>query len=73
MNHVTVIKKSGDELDFSNTRHTMGDSNPQLRQPKKRFVGRRTADAEAQKDPSTQKDVESTSVQKGMPLTTHWL
>ena len=35
-----------------------------LRQPKKRFVGRRTADAQAQKD-SSQKDVESTSLQRG--------
>ena len=37
----------------------------QLRQPKKRFVGRRTADAQAQKDPASP-DVESTEVQKGM-------
>lgn len=38
-----------------------------LRQPKKRFVGRRTADAQAQKDSSSsQQDVESTSVQRGM-------
>jgi len=36
----------------------------QLRQPKKRFVGRRTADANAQKDPAGN-DVESTQVQKG--------
>jgi 2-(3-amino-3-carboxypropyl)histidine synthase len=49
----------------------MGDSteesqqNPSLRQPKKRFVGRRTADAQAQSSPSVQ-DVESTSIQKGM-------
>ncbi|KAJ5407734.1 2-(3-amino-3-carboxypropyl)histidine synthase subunit 1 [Penicillium cosmopolitanum] len=37
-----------------------------LRQPKKRFVGRRTADAQAQKDggSSSQQDVESTSVQR---------
>lgn len=48
----------------------MGDSsetpqaNASLRQPKKRFVGRRTADAQAQSSPSVQ-DVESTSVQKG--------
>lgn len=35
-----------------------------VRQPKKRFVGRRTADAQASKDPAG--DVESTSVQKGM-------
>jgi 2-(3-amino-3-carboxypropyl)histidine synthase len=38
----------------------------QLRQPKKRFVGRRTADAQAQKEPTGQNDVESTQVQKGM-------
>lgn len=39
-----------------------------LRQPKKRFVGRRTADAQAQKDAGSgsQQDVESTSVQRGM-------
>jgi hypothetical protein len=39
-----------------------------LRQPKKRFVGRRTADAQAQKDggSGSQQDVESTSVQRGM-------
>ena len=42
------------------------NANSNLRQPKKRFVGRRTADAQAQKDGS-QKDVESTSVQKGKP------
>ncbi|PLN80989.1 diphthamide biosynthesis protein 1 [Aspergillus taichungensis] len=40
-----------------------------LRQPKKRFVGRRTADAQAQKD-STQKDVESTSLQRATPRRT---
>lgn len=39
-----------------------GGSN--LRQPKKRFVGRRTADAQAQKD-GAQNEVETTSVQKG--------
>ncbi|PLB47786.1 putative diphthamide biosynthesis protein [Aspergillus steynii IBT 23096] len=44
--------------------------NGQLRQPKKRFVGRRTADAQAQKDTSSQKDVESTSVQKAAPRRT---
>lgn len=38
----------------------------QLRQPKKRFVGRRTADALAQKEPAGQTDVESTQIQKGM-------
>jgi 2-(3-amino-3-carboxypropyl)histidine synthase len=38
----------------------------QLRQPKKRFVGRRAADAQAQKDPAAPSDVESTQVQKGM-------
>lgn len=38
----------------------------QLRQPKKRFVGRRTADAQAQNDSTRQGDVESTAVQKGM-------
>lgn len=37
----------------------------QMRQPKKRFVGRRTADAQAQKDATSQKDVESTAVQTG--------
>jgi hypothetical protein len=39
----------------------------QLRQPKKRFVGRRTADAQAQKD-TTGQDVESTAVQTGMHI-----
>lgn len=34
-----------------------------LRLPKKRFVGRRTADAQAQKDAP---HVETTSVQRGM-------
>ncbi|OGE53482.1 hypothetical protein PENARI_c007G00585 [Penicillium arizonense] len=38
----------------------------QLRQPKKRFVGRRTADAQAQKD-TAGKDVESTAVQTAAP------
>lgn len=38
----------------------------QLRQPKKRFVGRRTADTQAQKDSINQADVESTAVQRGM-------
>jgi hypothetical protein len=38
----------------------------QLRQPKKRFVGRRAADAQAQKDPAAPTGVESTQVQKGM-------
>lgn len=38
----------------------------QLRQPKKRFVGRRTADVQAHKDPNSQANVESTEVQKGM-------
>lgn len=38
----------------------------QLRQPKKRFVGRRTADAQTQNDSTRQGDVESTAVQKGM-------
>jgi 2-(3-amino-3-carboxypropyl)histidine synthase len=41
----------------------------QMRQPKKRFVGRRTADAQAQKDTTSQKDVESTAVQTGTYLT----
>ncbi|KAG2413330.1 diphthamide biosynthesis protein [Aspergillus terreus] len=41
-----------------------------LKQPKKRFVGRRTADAQAQKDPSAQQDVESTSVQRATPRRT---
>lgn len=36
-----------------------------LRQPKKRFVGRRTAEAQAQATPTTG-DVESTAVQKGI-------
>jgi len=39
-----------------------------LKQPKKRFVGRRTADAQAQKEPGSQQDVESTSVQRGMQI-----
>ncbi|KAJ5150114.1 hypothetical protein N7448_001692 [Penicillium atrosanguineum] len=38
----------------------------QLRQPKKRFVGRRTADAQTQKDPASS-DFESTQVQKAAP------
>ncbi|KAL4934887.1 putative diphthamide synthesis protein-domain-containing protein, partial [Aspergillus oleicola] len=52
----------------------MGDANdtPQantsLRQPKKRFVGRRTADAQAQSSPV--QDVESTSIQKAAPRRT---
>ncbi|KAJ5753406.1 uncharacterized protein N7511_007559 [Penicillium nucicola] len=41
----------------------------QLRQPKKRFVGRRTADAQAQKD-TAGKDVESTAVQTAAPRRT---
>ncbi|KAL4893101.1 putative diphthamide synthesis protein-domain-containing protein [Aspergillus ambiguus] len=41
-----------------------------LKQPKKRFVGRRTADAQAQKDSSAQQDVESTSVQRATPRRT---
>ncbi|KAJ5444760.1 2-(3-amino-3-carboxypropyl)histidine synthase subunit 1 [Penicillium daleae] len=39
----------------------------QMRQPKKRFVGRRTAEAQAQKDASSQNDVESTAVQTAAP------
>ncbi|PYH90773.1 diphthamide biosynthesis protein [Aspergillus ellipticus CBS 707.79] len=51
---------------------SMPDATPAgapLRQPKKRFVGRRTADAQAQKEPSssTPNDVESTSIQKAAP------
>ncbi|KAL3489853.1 putative diphthamide synthesis protein-domain-containing protein [Aspergillus germanicus] len=52
----------------------MGDSteasqqNSALRQPKKRFVGRRTADAQAQSSPI--QDVESTSIQKATPRRT---
>lgn len=38
-------------------------SRTQTRQPKKRFVGRRTADAQSQNEPSTTSD---TTVQKGM-------
>ncbi|EAU37940.1 diphthamide biosynthesis protein 1 [Aspergillus terreus NIH2624] len=41
-----------------------------LKQPKKRFVGKRTADAQAQKDPAAQQDVESTSVQRATPRRT---
>ncbi|KAL4879177.1 putative diphthamide biosynthesis protein [Aspergillus karnatakaensis] len=55
----------------------MGDSlespqaNASLRQPKKRFVGRRTADAQAQAQPSPNvQDVESTSIQKATPRRT---
>ncbi|KAL5003575.1 Diphthamide biosynthesis protein 1 [Aspergillus recurvatus] len=50
----------------------MGDSsetpqaNASVRQPKKRFVGRRTADAQAPSSTSVQ-DVESTSIQKATP------
>jgi len=39
-------------------------NNSNLRQPKKRFVGRRTAEAQAQQNGS-QNDVETTTVQKG--------
>ncbi|GAB1204900.1 Diphthamide biosynthesis protein 1 [Aspergillus pseudonomiae] len=43
-------------------------ANGTLRQPKKRFVGRRTADAQAQKEQSSsQNDVESTSIQRVPP------
>jgi 2-(3-amino-3-carboxypropyl)histidine synthase len=38
----------------------------QMRQPKKRFVGRRTAEAQAPKESTGQKDVESTAVQTGI-------
>lgn len=48
---------------MEDTSNTQGN---QLRQPKKRFVGRRTADAQAQKDSTSQADVETTAVQKGM-------
>ncbi|KAL4867729.1 hypothetical protein BDV12DRAFT_198007 [Aspergillus spectabilis] len=54
----------------------MGDStesqtNVSLRQPKKRFVGRRTADAQAQAQPPPNlQDVESTSIQKATPRRT---
>lgn len=44
----------------------MNTPGSQMRQPKKRFVGRRTAEAQAQKDSATQNDVESTAVQTGM-------
>lgn len=37
----------------------------QTRQPKKRFVGRRTADAQAQKDAPASQEGDSTAVQKG--------
>lgn len=43
-----------------------GSQAGQMRQPKKRFVGRRTADAQAQKDSTGQTDVESTAVQTGI-------
>ncbi|THC92244.1 hypothetical protein EYZ11_008276 [Aspergillus tanneri] len=47
---------------------TNDTSSSQFRQPKKRFVGRRTADAQAPKDvSSSQRDVESTSIQKEDP------
>lgn len=45
---------------------TANTSASQMRQPKKRFVGRRTAEAQAQKDATSQNDVESTAVQTGM-------
>ncbi|RAH41883.1 2-(3-amino-3-carboxypropyl)histidine synthase [Aspergillus brunneoviolaceus CBS 621.78] len=46
-------------------------SSAPLRQPKKRFVGRRTADAQAQKEGSSDhQDVESTSIQKAAPRRT---
>ncbi|GKZ74060.1 diphthamide biosynthesis protein 1 [Aspergillus niger] len=46
-------------------------SSAPLRQPKKRFVGRRTADAQAQKDSSsTAQNVETTSIQKATPRRT---
>lgn len=63
---------SGEALDQNNSsnRQTMEDSSNaqgrQLKQPKKRFVGRRTADAQVQKDSTSQADVESTAVQRGM-------
>lgn len=43
---------------------TDNNHNHNLRQPKKRFVGRRTAEAQAQQNGS-QNDVETTTVQKG--------
>lgn len=43
-----------------------GSQASQMRQPKKRFVGRRAADAQAQKESTGQKDVESTAVQTGI-------
>lgn len=45
---------------------TLNTPGGQMRQPKKRFVGRRTAEAQAQKDSTGQNDVESTAVQTGM-------
>ncbi|BCR88290.1 2-(3-amino-3-carboxypropyl)histidine synthase [Aspergillus chevalieri] len=44
-------------------------NNSNLRQPKKRFVGRRTAEAQAQQNGS-QNDVETTTVQKATPRRT---
>jgi len=45
-------------------------NNSNLRQPKKRFVGRRTAEAQAQQNGS-QNDVETTTVQKGEHILIH--
>ncbi|KAJ5325439.1 Diphthamide synthesis eukaryotic DPH1/archaeal DPH2 [Penicillium brevicompactum] len=47
-----------------------GSQASQMRQPKKRFVGRRAADAQAQKESTGQKDVESTAVQTAAPRRT---
>lgn len=49
-----------------------GSQAGQMRQPKKRFVGRRTADAQAQKGSAAQTDVESTAVQTGIYSPLSW-
>ena len=51
---------------LGNMEETANAPGSQMRQPKKRFVGRRTAEAQAQKDSASQTDVESTAVQTGM-------
>lgn len=60
----TSSNKGSDRVgNMEDIANTLGS---QMRQPKKRFVGRRTAEAQAQKDSASQADVESTAVQTGM-------
>jgi hypothetical protein len=60
---VFVIEGSITSVNMEDSSNTSGS---QMRQPKKRFVGRRTAETQAQKDSTGQNDVESTAVQTGM-------